>query len=425
MKKIICGILLLCAACKKQAADTGRMEPGWQELLNDSDRAVLDTLHPVLSRQGTKDFYIYPLRPRSVLLRMDSLGHFIKGRIISWQRNDRDRARFNGRIQIVSLQRALISELDIRDGMKVRKPAANESLAVPYDELPEVIVVAVRNTSGGLSYADYMCLQNLIDGSAGNAGNNGFTGGDQAIYSPIGAAESGGAAMGAGMGADPGGSPAPADILIQYETSYRNPPIDMDAWMNCFNAIPDAGAHFSVTLYCDIPVDGQPDEILNWFTGATGHVFMGLTKENAGQSITQIIGFTTMKAFSVFGTAENVPSKTVDNAGHGYDASYTIPLDAAGFNSVIQQAKFYSATMPYDIFHFNCIQYALGSINTAMGVTPIVIPPRYTPGYGEPINTPNGLYYWLEEMKAAAGPEASLIQFGYGLHAGSSHGPCN
>jgi len=199
--------------------------------------------------------------------------------------------------------------------------------------LPEVIVVGYISSGGGgggsISYGDYLNLVSLASGGAstssgtsGSGGGSGSSNGTSSgIYSPV-----------VVPGKPAALQPSP-DIMINYETSANNPAIDVPTFMKCFSTIPDAGATCSVTIYADLPVNDNPQYIFNILTGATGHSFLQLTKSNATQSVTQIIGFTTSKPLAVLGFP--VAGKIVNNAGHKWNASLTMSLTPAQLQTEI------------------------------------------------------------------------------------------
>jgi len=271
-------------------------------------------------------------------------------------------------------------------------------------------VVVVAGTGSGTNFSDYILLDHLLsfNGQTGSGGNSFF-----GIYSPI------------GGGSSPGLQTS-ADITINFESSSYSPGIDVSSYLKCFSTLPDAGAYCSVTIYCDLPVNDDPSIIFNWYTGATGHVFLQLTKTNIDKTITQYLGFQPQKPLQSMTASLPVASKIVDNGGHKWNAALTMPISADQLNSIITKIIFLSSIMSYSITEYNCVDFALQVINTVRGVNPLVIPGYQIPGQPASLsNTPEGLYRLLDAMKARGGPESKNILTGEVLHAGMSHGPCN
>jgi len=412
-----------------------------------------------ISKQKVHWYARLPLKNKSlfadfVVLQTDSLGNTSEGKLVHLEQalatnNTTKTAVFNGAVDIVSLDgkttihsaitngyiEAFHSSLpltpsnrgDIESPAGCRKLGNREAIIpVPYDQLPEVIVVGYLpavNEGGSFSFADYMMLQSLFNGSSGGGyndglGPNGITGGST-TYSYSG-----------GYGLLPAQYQVPADlpdIAVAPDNSYLRPAIDMNAWMKCFTDIPDAGARCSVTLLGDLPVDTDPAKGMNLWSGNTGHCFLQLTKTNGGQSVTQVIGFTAESPMqAIVNTEAFVPGKTVDNAGHKYDCSITMNLTTDGFHTVINKLKSLSAVMPYSVVNYDCLDYGLQVFNAVRPNNPLIIPKQYS--VADPFsNIANGpkLYTLLNDMFMSGSPEAANITIGGPRYAGESHGACN
>ena len=390
-----------------------------------------------------------------VVLQTDSLGNTGDGRLVHLEpapavTRTTKTTTFTGSIDIRAVDGKAILHSGVTHGYienfhaaLVNKTGVNreESFPVPYpyDELPEVIVVAYLpavNDGGGISFSNYVMLQSLFNGGSSSGGGindglgpNGVTGGST-TYSYIG-----------GYGLSPGGSSGGGvwqpvqnqvladvpDITVAPDNSYLRPAIDMNAWMKCFTDIPDAGASCSVTLLGDLPVDTDPSKGMNLWSGNTGHCFLQLTKTNGGQSVTQVIGFTAESPMqAIVNTEAFVPGKTVDNTGHKYDCSITMNLTADGFHTVINKMKSLSAVMPYSVVNYDCLDYGLEVFNSVRPGNPLRIPKVYS--VSDPfsnIATGPKLYALLDDMLNMGSPEAGNITIGGPRHAGVSHGACN
>lgn len=431
-------------ACKKDPIDPSihlPVPPAYQDSLqayikqqvNAADYASIDFNRCILSKQGAAWYWMLTQKQSAastafLLLQSDSGGHFAKGKWIELSVNPNENGLVNGSINISPLDRAYVTQSKISNGyIEAFHPrlfsnnSKAESLPDPYQELQEVIVVAYRPSAvADISYSTYMLFQSLMSDGGGGAYNSG-------IYSFTEGSSGGGAGY-----TDPStatGTYPSNDITLNIEKSPYLPAINVDAWLQCFQAIPDNGANYSITLCADLPVDDDPSFNVNLYTGATGHTFLQLQKSNAGQSVTQVIGFTAQNAFTALIQADQfVPSKTVDNAGHKYDASLTMHLNGAAFATVMEKIKQLSASMPYSVTRFDCLDYDLAVINAIRGNDPLLLPTVPQPGNAYTmISTGERLYNLLEQKKAAGDSEAANIWLGNGaaVFAGSSHGPCN
>jgi hypothetical protein len=411
-----------------------------------------------LSKQKAHWYLRLPLKNKSfftdfIVLQTDSLGNTSDGRIVHLEQNRSGqtasnkatevRSNFNGSIGISPLDAKMMIHSAITNGyIEAFHPrlfkslvAREQSFPVPYDDLPEVIVVAylpVVTEGGGFSFADFMMLQALFDGGGASPQPALTEGqGNGGTYSYAGDYYSNG--DGYPNGYNNSGQPTPyqsavdlPDIAVAPDYSYTHPAIDMNAWMKCFTDIPDAGASCSVTLFGDLPVDTDPSIGLNIWSGNTGHCFLQLTKTNAQQSVTQIIGFTAESPSQAIVNADAfVPGKTVDNAGHKYDCSIIMNLTTYGLNTIIDKMKSLSATMPYSVVNYDCLDYGLEVFNSVRPGNPLRIPKVYSAS--DPfsnIATGPKLYTLLENMVASGSPEAPYITLGGPRNAGVSHGSC-
>jgi uncharacterized membrane protein YgcG len=412
--------------------------------LSPSDYANLDFASVILSKQQTKwylkfGFTAKKSEPDFLLLQTDSLGHCNQGKIIQLKKDEtgNNPSLFNGSISMETLNHQLLLSSRVTGGyiealhpIKFSKLTVNSEgvstietniIPVYYDELPEVVVVGYIPSGGGISYSDLMSFASMLNNGGGSSGSgngpgSGGSGSYSGMYSPLGGGSSGGSGS-------PGGN---NNLLINYESSIYKPGINVAAYMKCFSTIADAGSQCSVTIFTDLPVNNDPSEMFNWYTGDTGHAFLQLTKTNGTQSVTQIVGFTAQKPLQAIGAPNPVASKIVDNTGHKYNAYLAMNITPSQLNSEIQEIEFLSGIMPYSIQDYNCVDFALQVVNTIRGINPLIIPKYQIPGQPAGIsNTPEGLYKILNNMKAAGGPEAKNILTGAVLNAGNSHGACN
>src|SRR5690606_14753892 len=80
-------------------------------------------------------------------------------------------------------------------------------------------------------------------------------------------------------------------IQVGFEQQFEDPAIDLDAFLRCFDNIPDEGATCRITIYADVPVNSDPTKMMDWSSGSPGHTWIQLEKTGAGQSASQHIGF--------------------------------------------------------------------------------------------------------------------------------------
>jgi hypothetical protein len=455
-KILITLFLISIFSCKKQieqmdsidsiqAGYLSNVKTYLKDSLRGSDYASIDFTHGSLSKQ--KDGWYLRLKwlhktidGDFLLLQTDSLGNCIQGRIIHLDKDgNSDQSVFNGNISIESLNRILLINSFISNGyVQALHPlifsgiTTNSSNVEPflipapvYQALPEVVVVGYIPSKGsGLTYGELMSFESMFNfgygygysspggGSASSGGGSGSgnSGGNSGIYSPIG-------------GGGGGGIQPSQDVRINYETSTWLPAINIHSYMNCFAAIPDAGAQCSVTIYTDLPVNDDPTMIFNFNTGAVGHSFLQLTKSGSGQSVTQVIGFTATKPFQAMISPGAVPSKIVDNQGHKYNASLRMNITPAQLSTEISTIETLSSSQ-YDIINYNCVNFSVQVLNAIRLTNPLVVPLMQIPGATPLSSTPEGLYVLLSRMKEG-GPEALNILTDEILWSGSSHGACN
>jgi len=453
MKKYIYLTLLsfIFFACKKQdqqniPANTNQNQSYLANVkaylktnLYDTDYVKVDFNNSVLSKQGTDWFLRIAFLNRKlsrdfILLQTDSIGNCKRGKFVHIRRDSTDMKTFNGKISIANFQhvatvKKVTENVSATEDCVVAEEELDaddcEAAVVPSCSgcLPEVIVVGYISSGGGgggsISYGDYLNLVSLASGGAstssgtsGSGGGSGSSNGTSSgIYSPV-----------VVPGKPAALQPSP-DIMINYETSANNPAIDVPTFMKCFSTIPDAGATCSVTIYADLPVNDNPQYIFNILTGATGHSFLQLTKSNATQSVTQIIGFTTSKPLAVLGFP--VAGKIVNNAGHKWNASLTMSLTPAQLQTEINAVNAFGSNQQYDMWEHNCVDYTTSIINQVRPGNPLEVGLTLDPSTGDSYNTPQGLYIALDQLKQMNGPDAKNITLDVVNHAGTSHGPCN
>lgn len=377
-----------------------------------------------------------------ILLRSDASGYDMKGRIIELHLTENNKA--NGEISIQQLNGEQLTHSLIVNGFITAWHAQSQEEKVQpapeYVELPEVIVVGSYGSGGGVTnYATYFSVMALIDGMGGGGGSSGW-------YSSGGGGGGGG---GTGGGGGSGGSPSdpyvgveipdpgnefPADpqytfddsILVDFESQYADPAIDVNAYLKCFSQVPDAGATCTIAIYSDIPVDGDPSRMFNFMSGSPGHAFIRVEKQNGVQQVKQYIGLYPAQGWQTNAIVDGAPGKLVDNAQHEYNAYMQINITPQQLTQALEEIRAH-ATATYSIDHYNCSDFALDVWNAAAtDASYLQIPKMHIPGSMYPAsNTPQGLYLQIQGLKQSGHPMAAASQVNVEGKSGNSKGPCN
>ncbi len=342
-----------------------------------------------------------------VLLKTDSTGNITKAKIVHVQWNGNEKALADITIRSSSLNRRKVSYLkNAGNGRQSESVTASDMSSLMVEEgpageqvLPEVVVV-------GYTYYDPIpTYWYFYDGMLGvNSGGSGTS----YIYGASGP-------VGGGGGTIP-------TMQIDYEFPENEKTIDVKKYLDCFGTVQEADATYTVTIATDIPVDGDPSRFFNWSEASPGHTYIELYKNGDAGLIKQNIGFYPNSSWKT-ANGYYIPSKMVDNAGHEYNARYSISVTNTQFQAALNAVQTYS-TYDYNIATFNCTDFALEVFNAAGG--DLYIPKYQIPGYPNGTtgsNTPQGLYVKLDQMDAAGytGVQKPGIK-GYG---DGSHGPCN
>jgi len=386
------------------------------------------------------------MQEQFILLDVNTEGVIKRGRIIELQKSQTER-NYNGNIIIRSLNKTVLDEYRIQDGYRSHPDLATLTQPVqpsqpdPYIMLPEVIVVgSYPPGGGGISWGTWMNLVSFIDGGGGGGGG-GWTGG----YSqgdPFGGG--GGGGYTGGGGSDPGtGNPnlpatptdpnAPVDViddqflLVDFESQFADPAIDINAYLRCFSQIPDAGATCKIGIYSDIPVDSDPSKMFNFNAGSPGHAFIRIEKQNGSQHAKQYIGLYPASGWKTNSMLTGAPGKLVDNGQHEYNAYMEVNITPDQLAQAIQKISSHNAPITYTLDHYNCTDFALAIWNAAASDDSYLqIPQIHIPGSMYPAsNTPQGLYLQIKGLKESGNPVAAASQVNVEGNSGSSTGPCN
>lgn len=271
-----------------------------------------------------------------VLLQTTGKGKVLNGRIIELVKDEGvGPTRYNGAITIRALEGTVLLKSAIVNGYITswhEQSSAQRTASLMPDDgtLPEVVVVA-SYSSGGISYSDWACLNYFLDNSGGSGGyyysldgSGGFGGGGS----------SGGSDSGSTDNSD-GGVMSDSPILIDYENQDQLPAIEIEKFVKCFDAIPDAGATCSIEIFADVPVDAGPNKLFDFKNGSPGHTFIQIKKSNGTQSAIQNIGFYAKSGLKAVLTNVPIDGKFLDNGGHEYNASFKMNLKPDNFRSTL------------------------------------------------------------------------------------------
>ena len=229
------------------------------------------------------------------------------------------------------------------------------------------------------------------------------------------------------------------DETIEVEIDYQidAPFISAAKIFNCFDAVPNVGATYSITLCADVPVNAYPTMAINSGSSA-GHAFLVVTKQNGNQSITQAFGFYPAQTPSIFNAFSPVAGGIKDNGGQEINASIQMSMTATQFGIIKQKAIGWS-TEKYSLAAYNCSDYAINIFN-AVSPKPLEIAPltmaapgntnAYSPATPITIeinNSPQMLFARLQQIKKEGGPEASRISINqsHNYRSPISKGECN
>lgn len=436
---------LLFLGCKKEFVprDSDYLHTAKQALkdsLNATDFAQLDFSKAVRLRVDSVGFYALrvPFKgkvPKEdfVFAKTNEAGRIEKGKIVHLAGTVSDesigeakRTRWDGNIELSSLDRQRVFRSPIVNGYVTAYHQQNSFRTVSQelqgDVMPEVIIVYTKTSSSSFSSSNLYMLTSMYanGGGSGGSGSNyyvSFSGGDGSIGNGGGGSGSSSAPEG-GLSTDP-------VVLVDVERQDQNSPIDIEKFINCFNAIPDAGAACSIEIFADIPVDNDPNKIFNFGSNSPGHTFLNISKKNASQSVSQNIGFYPKAGWKTILTNAPMDSKFVNNSDHEFNCGFKINITPAQLKSALiemQRSKNYK----YDIDNYNCTDWALDVFNAAGGN--LQIPLYDIPGNYPSTGTrmPNGVYNKLLEMKRANDPRAGGIEMEFAKgFSGTSTGPCN
>ena len=453
MKRIYTLIIFsaILFSCKKEISQIRsdhflqNVKASLKDSLLSDDYIRLDFSKTTLNRVDSAGLYFLriPFTGKSlatdfVLVKTSWEGIIEKGKIVHLEGKETEygegkvkRRKFDGAVSIHSLNRKFVLNSSIDNGyITAFHPPMNsrDQTAAEYgtDVLPEVVVVAYVHTIEPISFSTWYLLNSFLSNGDGGGGmTSGYygsaEGGGGSSYYDGGGGGSG--TYGGVTGDSYSGVSTDPIMLVDVDTYIDHPAIDVNQFLKCFDNIPDDGATCSIEILTDIPVDSDPSKLFNWNTQSPGHTFLQLKKSNGTQFVQQSMGFYPQTNWKNILTADPVESKMVDDGDHEFNASLKMNVTPFNFRSAIGKIKELS-TMKYDMDEFNCTDFALEVFNYVR--TPLEIPQYVIPGGTVATNTPQGLYFKLNEMKTTGDPEAKNITAGIiKAYVGGSSGPCN
>ncbi len=355
----------------------------------------IDSLHLHLLRIPV---FLKPIATDFFVAKTDGDGHIFSGRFVSIARDSSEKKSFSGMVLYHSMKGKQIA-LRLMKGHIVKSPSGAVSSLMADEpeidggELPPVVVTASYG-GGGISYADWY---NLLD----MAGDDGY--GYIGYYSPSG---------GGGNGSAP-------TMQVDFEAPESKDAIDVAKYMKCFGATQEAGATYTVTIAVDIPVDNDPSKIFNWADASPGHTFIELYKNSSAGLVQQVVGFYPNQPWKTV-AGGNVNAKVADDAGHEYQAKFTISVSGAGFANALRAAQAYG-NFDYNVATFNCADYALKVFTAAGGQ--LNVPQFPVPEYSDGSNTPQGVYDAIQGLVLSGNKNAMANAQKQWI--GDSHGACD
>jgi hypothetical protein len=430
--------LIVLFSCKKELGLYENTTNSIQKLVIDSlgsRSTLIDFKKAWVYKVDSSEMLVYrfPLKGKNIrndfiLLQIDKTNQIFQGRIIHLEGHsgntavsDKNIVRFNGNITIQNLKGENLIQSRITEGyveaFHKMKEAHVELIVPKEDVLPEIIVISSPRTSDITSYMEWISIQSFLylDG-----------GGYSPYYGSMSPSSDGISLNNYNSYVQQNYSVFQEPVLkVDYELFADKPAIDVSKFLKCFEMISDIGSSCSIEIFSDIPVDTDPNKLLDWREGAPGHVFLQLRKSNANKTLIQNIGFYPINGYKVSLTDAPIAAKFVDDGEHEFNASLLMPVSSADFKSVITEILYAATAAQYDIDQYNCTDFALDIFNKTR-VKKLIIPKYHLPGsLVSGSNTPNGLFNQLKLMKLNGDPEANNISMGFSkAWAPLSNGPC-
>ena len=409
-----------------------------RDSLGAADFAALDFTKAARSRVDSVGFFAFrvPFRGKVpqedfVFIKTNAKGQIENGKIVHLAGTLSDegngaikRKRWDGSISLFSLNRQTVFQSSIVNGYITayhQNASYRTTTQVVEGLMPEVVITYTIRNDNSWSWSSWFYLQSFFsNGESGGGGNyyssfiGGSSGGDP---SP------GGGGYGGGSTSDGSNDPV---ILIDEENQDDKTAIDIEKFINCFNAIPDAGATCTIEIMADIPVDSDPNKIFDFSSKSPGHSFLNIRKKNGTQSVSQNIGFYPKNGWKNILTNAPIDGKFVDNGNHEFNAGFVQNISPEQLQHVLIK-MLQDKNMKYDIDNFNCTDWALDVFNAA-GAYQLDVPRYDIPGNYPSSGTrmPSSIYITVRNIKTSNSAQAPNVDMDFlKAYAGNSTGPCN
>jgi hypothetical protein len=442
---LILTIALSIVACKKEVVTPSSdryletVKQGLRDSLTRQDFQQLDFGKSVLSKVDSVELYVLRIPFKGsdigsdfVIVKTSGEGRVEQGKIIHhkgkatvYGEGGVKHHRWDGNITISSLNRKNVLESPIVNGFITAFHSNVNARTFVHEAglMPEVVITYVIPSSGSVSWSTWMSFVSFFSQASANESLGGYYSWFDGGGSPGGGG--GGSTGGSGNPPSGGGPQIDEPILIDLEPDDEKPGLDLQKYIKCFTAIPDAGSTCSIEISADIPVDSDPNKFYDFSTGSPGHVFLTVMKSNGSQHATLNIGFYPQSGYKA-STYAPTAGKLVDNAGHEFNAALKMGLTPAQLSTVFVRIQQLS-NLDYDTDEYNCTDWGLDIFNRTR-TNKLDIPLYGIPGspLTQHTRTPQGLYNKLQGMVNANDPEKGNITIGiYKGYAGGTSGPCN
>ena len=437
--------VLLITSCKKEVHEKVNidvfktMKAFLKDSLSMDDYSGLDFSRVVCNRVDSAGLYFMrvPFKEKAitesfVIVKIKNNTSVEAGKIIRLDGGVRNvgvgpvtKWEWGGSISISSLNRRTVLNSGVHNGYidAFHQNASLKEAVLGADVLPEVFVVAYVQNPDAFDYSTWLWLNSLFYSNTYGGGGGSETG-SGGYYGSLDGGGGGGGSSYAGSGGETGAA-VDETMFVDLDVYSDRPAIDVEQYLKCFDAIPDAGAQFEIGIYADIPVDSDPNKILDFSTGSPGHTFIQVKKTNGSQSVVQNMGFYPKTGWKTGLTNAPIDAKFVDDGMHEFNAGFTKSLTAEEFKSALTRIR-YLKNMQYDIDNYNCTDWALSVFNNQGGYgldIPLYDIPGNLPGIGT--SMPQGVYNRLSEMKRNNDAHADQIQIGFvKAWVANSNGPC-
>ncbi len=340
-----------------------------------------------------------------ILLKTDTLGKIREGKIIHVDKDktNGNRTRFGGRFAIASLNRINTRFKTIVNG-KLKAVSKGTDLLeaeAPVGEqtLPDCVITCY--STEGNNEGDWYCYSGFYNDYSGGGG--GYTFG----YS-------------GGGGSSTAGN-EDNTIVVKVEPN-DNSAIKVDDYLKCFSTIPDANASYKISIFSDLPVNGDPSQLFDVASGSGGHSFIQLVKSNGNMTVQQNVGFYPVTGWKSLSNI-NVGGKIVDNAGHEFNASLSTFISSTQFQAELKEIQAVEGR-DYEITTWNCTDFALDIFNAGSS-NPLTIPQYCIPGTYQYTNTLQALYVTIQRLQLADNDSFGATEIpGVSGWVGDSHGSC-